>query len=260
MHLTGLDLLLWAASFLGHVALLSVLWVRGRVRLFPIFTAFITLNVIRTVALFFIQRYGTAIHYFYSFWSLAIVDVAFQLGVVYELGSYIFRPNGQWIVGLRRHLALWIVSSFTIASGISWVATPETKVWVQTLVIKGSVFSAALLSELFVGMIVLSATARLPWDTHVTRISQGLGVYSIVTLVLETARTYFGVAKNGQTYSQLSHLRIAVYLACLLYWIVTLWRNNPTGRQMPDLMRRQLAELNEDALHHLRILQSEREP
>lgn len=260
MRLTGLDLLLWAASFSGHVALLSVLWVRGRARLFPVFTAFISLNVIRTVALFFIQRYGTAIHYFYIFWSLGIVDVAFQLGVVYELGFYIFRPNGQWIVGLRRHLALWIVSSVTIAMGISWIATPETKLWVQTLVIKGSFFSAALLSELFVGMIVLSATARLPWGTHVTKISQGLGIYSIVTLVLETARTYFGVAKNNQTYSELSHLRIAVYLACLLYWIVTLWRNSPAGGQMPDLIRRQLAELNEDALQHLRILQSEREP
>jgi hypothetical protein len=87
-----------------------------------------------------------------------------------------------------------------------------------------------------------------------------LGVYSIVTLALETARTYFGVAKNAQTYSELSHLRIAVYLACLLYWIVTLWRNSPAGGKMPDLIRRQLAELNEDALQHLRILQSEREP
>jgi hypothetical protein len=225
-----------------------------------VFTAFISLNVIRTVALFFIQRYGTAIHYFYIFWSFGIVDVAFQLGVVFELGCRIFRPNGQWIVGLRRHLALWIISSVTIAIGISWIATPETKFWVQTLVIKGSFFSAALLSELFVGMIALSATARLPWGTHVTKISQGLGIYSIVTLVLETARTYFGVAKNNQTYSELSHLRIAVYLACLLYWIVTLWRNGPEGGQMPDLIRRQLAELNEDALQHLRILQSEREP
>jgi hypothetical protein len=36
--------------------------------------------------------------------------------------------------------------------------------------------------------------------------------------------------------------------------------NSLTGRQMPDLMHRQLAALNEDALQHLRILQSEREP
>jgi hypothetical protein len=176
------------------------------------------------------------------------------------VGSYIFRPNGRWTVGVKRHLVWWIVISVTIALGISWIATPNTKFWMQTVVIRGSFFSAALLSELFVGMIVLSSTARLPWGAHVTRISQGLGIYSIATLGLETARTYFGLAKNGQTYVELSHLRIAVYLACLLYWIVTLWRNNPIGRQMPDFMHRQLAALNEDALQHLRILQSEREP
>jgi hypothetical protein len=260
MHLTGLDLLFWVASFVGHGALLSVLWIRGRARSFPIFTTLITLSLIRTVALFLIQRYGTTADYFYTFWLLAIADVGFQLGVVYELGSYIFRPNGHWTVGMRRHLVSWIVSSITVAMGISWIATPETKFWMQTVVIKGSFFSAALLSELFVGMIVLSSTARLPWGAHVTRISEGLGIYSIVTLGLEAARTYFGLAKNGQTYVELSHLRITVYLACLSYWIVTLWRNSPIGRQMPDHMLRQLAALNEDALQHLRILQSEREP
>ena len=36
MHLTGLDLFFWAASFLGHVVLLFVLWKRHRAKLIPV--------------------------------------------------------------------------------------------------------------------------------------------------------------------------------------------------------------------------------
>jgi hypothetical protein len=69
MPLTDLDLLLWLTGFLGHVALLLVLLLRGRARAFPIFTALLILNVIRTVVLFFINHEGSKAIYFYTFWS-----------------------------------------------------------------------------------------------------------------------------------------------------------------------------------------------
>ena len=60
MHLTGLDLLFWAAGFLENLGLLFVLWYRRRAEGFPFFTALIALVVIKTIVLYLVLRYGTA--------------------------------------------------------------------------------------------------------------------------------------------------------------------------------------------------------
>jgi hypothetical protein len=94
MNLSHLDLLFWAMSFIGNVALLLVLLLRGRFRNLPIFTALITLNVVRTIALFLIRRHNAQSMYFYTFWSLAVLDVGLQFAIVYELSFEGISPTG----------------------------------------------------------------------------------------------------------------------------------------------------------------------
>jgi hypothetical protein len=259
MHLTGLDLLFWAVGFAGHVILIVVLWVRQRVRAFPFFTALICLNVVRTITLALIQLYGTRRGYFYTYWSLAILDVALQLGVVYEMASRVFRPLGKWAPDVRRAILWWIAGSLAVAASLTWIPTPSTRLWMQVVMIKGSFFTAALLSELFVGMIALSATAGLPWKTHVARISQALGIYSIFTVLVEAGSSYFGLRSDPRAYVDLTHVRMGLYLGCLSYWIVMLWRDAPPGREITPHMRRQLAAINAGAAHDLQQLRSRRE-
>jgi hypothetical protein len=256
MHLTGLDLLLWAASFAVHLGLLFVLLIRRRAPVFPMFTTLIITNVGRTIALFLIQVYGTRAEYFYTFWSLAVLDVALQLCVVYEMASHVFRPSGSWPAGIGGRIWWWLGGSVAIAAGLTWIPKPSTHFWMQLLILKGGFFSAALLSELFVGMIFLSATAGLPWKTHVARIAQGLGVYSVITVFTETGNTYFGLKSNTKIYDDLSHLRIAVYIGCVIYWIIMLWREAPRSPQMTDLMRQQLDALDGSAALNLKSLRS----
>ena len=59
MHLTGLDFLLWAAGFVADLALLFVLWFRKRASAFPIFTTYVTANVVRTIVLYALLHFGT---------------------------------------------------------------------------------------------------------------------------------------------------------------------------------------------------------
>lgn len=255
MHLNGLDLLFWVASFLGHVVLLCVLWIRRRIRMFPLFTCLITANIIRSIVLYAVLSYGTKATYFYTYQLLIALDVALQLGVVYEMASYIFRPLGVWPKDVRSGLVWLIVGSTAIAAGLTWLANPVTRLSVQTVVIRGYFFSAVLMSELFVGLIVLSVTAGLPWKTHVARIAQGLGVYSVIDVMIETGHSYFGLGNNTRAYTDLSHIRIAVYLCCLSYWIIMLWREAPQPRELTEQMRRQLIALQEKMqfdLHNLR--------
>jgi hypothetical protein len=243
MHLTGLDLLFWAAGLGAHLIILFVLLMRHRYRVFPIFTAFIISNIGRTAALFFVQFYGTKTSYFYAYWSLTVLDVVLQLSVVYEMYSLTFRPLGAWARDLRRPFVWLVAVSIALAAGLTWLATPNVHLWRQVIVIKGSFFSAACMSEFFVGMLVLAVRSGLPWRTHVARISQGFGVYSIIDILIEAGHSYFGVGRSTQAYTMLSHLRMSAYLVCAAYWIVMLWRNAPDPRRFPDSLRGQLIRL-----------------
>ncbi len=254
MQLTGLDLLFWAAGFVGHITLLYVLWRRHRATLFPVFTTLITANVIRTVTLYFTLHHTTKHVYFITYWSLAILDVSLQLAVVYEVAEHVFRPLGKWARDVRHAFILLIGGCVAIASGLTWLAAPATHTWREVVVIRGNFFSSALMSELFVGMLVLSVTIGLPWQTHVARIAQGLGVYSVVGIVIDAGHSYFGLRRGTQMYITLSHVRIATYLCCLIYWTVMLWRDAPEPRELPEAMRRQLFVLQRRVAYDLQTL------
>ena len=256
MHLTGLDLLFWAASFAGHIALLSVLCIRHRVRSFPFFTAWIAINILRTIALYVIWRFGTKSTYFYSYWYLAIPDVALQFCVVYELASRTFRPLGIWAKDVRRSFIVLGSLSIAIAAALAWLASPPARLWMQAVILRGNLFSAALMSELFAGMVALSVTAGLPWKTHVANIAQGLGIYSIIDVLIEAAHSYLGLGRDSRAFDDLSHARIAVYLACTLYWIIMLWREAPYSRKLPAQMHRDLLTLQEKLGYSLQTLRS----
>jgi hypothetical protein len=256
MHLTGLDLLFWAAGFLENVGLLFILWYRRRAKSFPFFTTLITLNVARTIVLYLVLDYGTKQGYFYTYWSLALFDVMVQLCIVYELASRVFRPLGEWAGDVRTSL-VWLASlSVTVALGLTWLASPPARMWMQSVVSKGLLFSAALMSELFVGMMALSLSARLPWKTHVAKIAQGLGAYSLISVLIETGHNYVGVGRDVPAYIVLSHVRMAAYLGCVTYWIIMLWRDERPSREMTEEMRVRLFTLQRWVEYDLQGLRS----
>jgi hypothetical protein len=259
MHLTGLDLLSWAANFLGHLVLLFVLWKRHRAQLFPFFTTLISTNIIRSIALYLVVHYGTQADYFYSYWSLTVLDTILQLCVAYEMASNVFRPMGVWASEVRQSF-LWLLGlSLVVACGLSGLASPPTRFLVQSLLIKGDLFAAAWMSELFVGMTTLSVRVKRPWNTHAAAIAKGFGVYSMVCVVIETGHTFFGAAQSAQAYTALSHLRIATYFGCLVYWVVALWHDPAPSQELTEKMRMQLFTLQRKVEYDLQSLRSRRE-
>jgi hypothetical protein len=258
MHLTGLDFLLWAASFLGQATLLFVLWFRRRASAFPFFTTYITANIARTIVLYLVLHFGSKASYFYTFWSLSVVDTVLQLCVVYEISSRIFRPSGSWARDVRGSGLTLVCLSLAMAAGLAWLADPHTRFWTQALVIRGNLFSAVLMSELFVAMIALSVGAGLAWKPHVVKIAEGLGLYSVIDFLIEIGHSYFGVSHGTQTYHDLSHIRIVVFILCVGYWNFTLWREAPPPRELSERMSRELSALQLLVGSQLQSLRSRR--
>lgn len=257
MRLTSVDNLLWALGFIGHVVLLGMLVLRGRARFFPAFTALISLSIWRTIVLFFTLRLGTAESYFYTYWTFAIVDVALQLAIAYELASKVFRPLGPWAPDVRRSFAALAAASIAIAGALTWLAAPPTRTLRMAIVIRGDFFASALMSEIFVAMVALSVTLGLPWLTHVARIAQGLGVYSLYGIFTAATQSYFGSdGLTHGTYTLLSRLESVLYLGCIAYWSVTLCRKEPEPRKMPEQMHDELRRLQSRAALMLKSLRT----
>jgi hypothetical protein len=105
-------------------------------------------------------------------------------------------------------------------------------------------------------MMALSVSARLPWRTHVAKIAQGLGAYSLISLLIETGHSYFGVGGEAPAFLFLSYVRIAAYLTCVAYWAVMLWREEQPSREMTEEMRERLFTLQRRVEYDLQELRS----
>jgi hypothetical protein len=244
MHLSRLDLVFWAAGFLGHVALFFVLIWRHRAKRFPIFTTLIAANIARTVTLYSILRIGGRheySHYYYTFWAFALLDTAMQFSVVYELTIRTFRPVRVWSHALKARFSWLIALSLTFAACLTWLANPPARNVMQTVVIKGDFFPEVCMIELFVGMLALSAIGGIPWKGHTAKISQGLGIYSMFNAITDVGHNYFGLGGNDHSYFILSHIRIVMYFLCLCFWIVAIWPDEAPQREMTEEMQLQLS-------------------
>jgi hypothetical protein len=256
MHLTRLDLLLWTAGFCGHLVLLAVLFLRRQFRAFPMFTALITWNVLRTIWLYQTMHHRPQSTYFAEYWIFAALDTLLEVGVICDLAARTFGPSGKWEGKALARFVLIFAGSAVVAAALIALSTPPHWSWTQVLVIKGSLFSATWMSELFAGMLFLSVTAGLPWNTHVAKIAQGLGAYSLFDMLVEAGHSYFGAKWGSTLYADLSHLRIEAYLCCLIYWIVSLWSEAPEACGMTPEMREQLFTLLNRVEYDLRKLRS----
>lgn len=240
MHLTSLDLFFWAGGFIAHVTLLIILVLRRRVRNFLIFTALILGNVVRTIVLYVTLHYGSAERYGQLYWTLWFVDVALELAVFFEVAWKTFRPLGRWAPDLRGSTNALMGLCLTAAFGLTWLASPSTKTWLQLCIVKGNFFFGVLMCELFVGMTALSVAVGLPMKTHVARIVQGFGIYSMFDVVVEAGHSIFGMGYGTPVDNTLSHIKITIYLSCLAYWNLTFWQHAPRPKELPPAMLKQL--------------------
>jgi hypothetical protein len=255
VHLTGLDRFFWALSFLLECGLLGVLLAKRRASKLPVFTALIVETILQTIILFFTYRYASSERYFYTYWTLAVVDTALQIALAYELARHVFQPLGVWAKDVRKSFAVLIAVSLVIAAGLTWLASPPTKTLRSVVVIRGDLFSSALMTELFVVMIALSVSFGLPWRTHVARVAQGYGIYAFFGIVTDAAHGYLGDA----AYQLLSQMQIGLYIVFLVYWIITLSMEEPKPRKLPPQLHDDLRALQQkvsEILGSLRMMRS----
>jgi hypothetical protein len=256
MHLGFTDFLFWAAGLFGHIVLFAVILTRHRAKTFPFFSTLIAMDIVRTITLYYLALHGTKYHYRVTYTSFAILDLTLQFCVAYEVALQVFRPTGEWAPDVRKGFIIVVLASVLVAAGLTLLPPSLAKTWLAAILTRGNFFASVLMCELFLGMIALSVTAGLPWKPHAARIAQGLGFYSLISIVTDAGHNIFGMDRTSQISVDLSLMRMVTYLICVTYWIVILWLDEPAPRELPAKIRGQLIAVQRLVEYDLRRLRA----
>ena len=251
MNLSKIAELLWAAGFIGHVALLAVLLMRRRWREFPVFTGYIAYHAAWSPILYVIYEFSTPTWYAHVYWTGALIDFAFQLGIVFEVARVLMKPTGTWLRDARRQFILGGAVGVLIAAVLAWLLIPPGAHGPDRLEMKGDLFAAFLVCEL---LFIIATTAKrlgLGWRNHVMAIGQGFAAWIVVAVLTETLHGYFG---RWRYFSALEYTQQFVYLGALGYWIVQLWRPEPERRPISAELQEYIVALHERVEYDVRKL------
>jgi hypothetical protein len=253
MDVSSLEQALWAASFVGHAVLLLVLIVKGRWKTFPVFTSLISFNIFRDIILFLIYRHGSEALYANVYWSAAVLDLALQVGLVFEMARIVLKPTGTWVRDAWRSFLFFGAVGAAVAAALAFAVSPTAPTSFAMWISKGRLFATLLICELFASMMFASSRLGLVWRNHVMGLGQGLTAWAIAILFADAAHSYFGPAWYADT---LAHARVIIYLAATIYWTITFWLSEPKSRTLSHEMQDYLSGLQKQAAFSLRGVSS----
>jgi hypothetical protein len=209
---------IWAAGLLGHLVLLTVLFLRKRAGSFPWFTLLIIFYLARSIGL------AASVHFtghpprVFESMIIDVMDILLECALLAELNWVALKPLG----GIRR-LTLPLL---LVASGVLIVMrlAPSRHHSLHTILALLHFLLSVLMVEWAILLAFLLRPLRLSWRSHVAAISFGFAIYSAALLA---AGGYFTTGREMRDYILFSFTRISVYLLILLFWSVTLWLPEP---------------------------------
>ena len=242
MRLPDMQGVLWGVTFTGEVALCAVLAIKGRWREFPAFTTLFAYHVVAETLTFAAYRWGSPERQHLAYWSYVIGDFLLQLAVVLEIARIVLRPTGTWVHDARAQFISWAGAGSIVALVCAWMVTPPTHSFLNSLELRGNLFTSLLVLELFVAMSLAANRLGLGWQNHVMAIAQGLTFFMVVSSVVDSLHAYMG---DVQDYDSIDTARGLASVAMFIYWIVKLWQPEPRRLPIAPELQRYIEQLHE---------------
>ena len=233
-------ILLWAASFGVNVLLLCVLVGKKRWRVVPWFTGWIAFSILTTATLYLGRKYGGAGLYAGLYWGSAFVDVALQLAVIMEIAGFVFRRGEGWVGNTRTKLGRSAVVITAVALVLALSITPAASSARDALYSRASLFVTILVTGLFMAVMAVSQQAGVSWRSIVIREGLGFLILNVVSFITDTLHSYWRTAEH---FGDLEHVRIALYIGTLVYWIVVFWLPERSPEIADEKTRKLLQDL-----------------
>jgi len=228
MSVTVLENVVWAASFILNVCLLTVLVAKQRWREFRFFTAWIAFEVLLTIALYLIYREGSARLYSAVYWLTGIVDFLLQICVVLEMARIVLRPTGTWVHEARRRFFLFATLGTVVAASAAFLLHPSAHNSLEVWEMRANLFASLMFCEIFLAMMGAANHLGLQWGDHVMGLGQGLLAWASASVVVDVLHQFLG---RYRWYTPLEDFRSIMWVVATVYWIVMFWR--PQKQRLP---------------------------
>lgn len=244
MALKSLLQSLWVAGIVCQAILGIVLLCKKTWRVFPLFVAYFATGFAGTLVLYGVQKHWKI--FFYSYWCVEAIGVAFGFAVVYEVFRNVF--STQQALCRLATLIFRGVLVLLLFIGII-VLAKHTPVGFRSITPKGIASAVVIVDEagriievgLLMCLFALSSAFGLHWRQQVFGIALGLGLYAAVELA--------SVAIWGQTSKAVHEIlnvgRILSFNTSLVIWIGYLLAPERTVGKVELPQRTQLEQWNQ---------------
>ncbi|UWZ85075.1 hypothetical protein [Occallatibacter riparius] len=238
-----MDDVLWTFTFAAQLVLLVVLLGRDRAGRFPLFTASVALVAFRVLTGRLLMGRLPQITMMEFVIITAVIGVVLGLLVLIELARKPFGrvPRVAWVTAA---LIVMAIGAVVLKFWGKWPAWEQMKAGsaiqlLQLLAQKGGLFLDV--ENILVGLLIVIFGARYGagWRSHTQRIVIGLSTASIAQISVQAIWQVIAshaAPKSMDEYNHFIALRerlfnanSVVFFAVLVWWIITLWLDEPGG-------------------------------
>lgn len=250
MHLT-VEQILWALVLAAHLVLLVVLLGRDRTGRFPWFTAAIAVSSAHLISDHLLHGKLTTIAFYWQSYTMILLESILGILVLIELCRRVFSNCKSGLILNSKGWLGWTLVTVSLAAGAVWYwgPWPTWKALTQEpgqlpilLVVlsamKGQLFLAIVTVEIGLLLRIFGRRFGSSWKSHPQQIALGLSTYALAFLAVQATTDLIKHSvhlKSREEYERVVRLftnldngRFAVWLLVLIWWIVWLWRSDPT--------------------------------
>jgi hypothetical protein len=178
--------------------------------------------------------------YWYAYWVGLTVASALRFGILWEIGSSVFRKY-PGIRRLNRVVFRWVFAVLLLVAIAVAARAPEDgtlHIFSRVHILDLSV--NIMQSALWLLLVGFSAYFRLAWRSFAQGIAFGLGMFATVVLATEATRVWTG-SMAGYAFD---FVTMAAYNCCALIWLVYLLAPERSRRTLPELPEHNLEQWN----------------
>ncbi|MGB7188598.1 MAG: hypothetical protein WBD10_00545 [Acidobacteriaceae bacterium] len=263
MSVSDLDHLLWLAGDAGQLLLLAILIVRRLHRLFPLFSIYLSWQLVSDLLLF-LALTGTdgylKHHYVPIYYSLNIATYLFELAVLLEIGGHVLRPA-------KRVLPRGVLYFLLGAVGLAFVAcfflvewlkpTPLTNLRVFLVADSTSAIMCLIAFLLIAGF---SQVLGLNWKNHVLQLATGLAFYAVVDLLTQIMLSQLPAGPSyASSYYLWSRVGVIGYLCTVSFWCYAFVKKEAPRQEFSPQMQKFLVLLSSGAKRQRAVFARSRE-
>jgi len=205
---------LWYAHPVLQLALAGVLLRRNLHRVFPVFFAYVSLQVLIFALVFPAYRWGTYTQFFYIYWIGAIISLALGFKVIHEVFLDVFRPF-HTLKDLGTLMFKWAALVMLLVAGVVAAASSSAA---DSPLVEAVLTVQRCVRVIQVGLIlfllVFSKYLGVSWRQHSFGIALGFGFFAGVELFLVALHTSGHLSQVS-----ISLLNMAAYNVSILLWL-----------------------------------------